>query len=135
MIGLSRRGLQAAGRFGILDAPGFVWAGFRRPCKSLLPDQEAGHMIDRELLEILVCPQDHTPLEVADAGLVARLNQAITAGKLKNRGGQLVRKTIQGGLVRQDKTLLYAIIDDIPVLLVDDAIPLDQIGRSGAGPG
>ena len=84
-------------------------------------------MIDKELLEILICPQDHTPLCVADDDLVARLNQAISAGQVRNHGGQVVRKTIQGGLIRQDKTLLYPIIDDIPVLLVDDAIPLDSI--------
>ena len=85
-------------------------------------------MIDKELLEILVCPQDHTPLCVADEELVAGLNRAITAGQIKNRAGQWVRKTVQGGLVRRDKTFLYPIIDNIPVLLVDDAIPLDQIG-------
>ena len=85
-------------------------------------------MIDRQLLEILVCPQDYTPLAVADEELVAELNRAIAAGQIKNQGGQLVRKTLQGGLVRQDKTLLYPIIDDIPVLMADEGIPLNQIG-------
>jgi uncharacterized protein YbaR (Trm112 family) len=85
-------------------------------------------MIDRQLLEILVCPLDHTPLRVADEELVARLNQGIAAGRIKNRGGQLVREAIQGGLIRHDETLLYPIIDSIPVLVVDDAIPLDQVG-------
>jgi len=84
-------------------------------------------MIDRQLLEILVCPLDHTPLGVADEELVARLNRAITAGQIKNRGGQLVREAVQEGLVRHDKTILYPIIDNIPVLVVDDAIPLDQL--------
>ncbi len=85
-------------------------------------------MIDKELLGILACPLDHTPLCVADEELVARLNRAISAGEIRNRGGQAIPKTIQGGLIRQDRTILYPIIDDIPVLLVDDAIPLDQIG-------
>lgn len=85
-------------------------------------------MIDKELLGTLACPLDRTPLCVADEELVARLNRAINAGQIRNRGGQAVRKTIQGGLVRQDRTILYPIVDDIPVLLVDDAIPLDQIG-------
>jgi len=85
-------------------------------------------MIDRQLLEILVCPLDHTPLGVADPELVARLNRAIAAGRIKNRGGQLVREAVQEGLVRHDKTVLYPIIDNIPVLVVDDAIPLNQIG-------
>lgn len=82
-------------------------------------------MIDKELLKILVCPQDRTPLSLADDQLLARLNQAITAGKVKNQGGKAVRELLQGGLVRQDKTLLYPIVDDIPVLLTDEAITLD----------
>ena len=84
-------------------------------------------MIDKDLLEILVCPQDHSPLCVADADLLARLNQAVATRKIVNRGGQVVENPLQGGLVRQDKTLIYPIVDDIPVLLVDDAIALDQI--------
>ena len=34
-----------------------------------------------DLLEILCCPEDHTPVKVADQDLVARLNAAIAAGK------------------------------------------------------
>ncbi len=83
-------------------------------------------MIDKELLEILVCPQDHSSLSIADEHLVAKLNQAITARQIRNRGGQVVEKPVQGGLVCQNEAVLYPIIDDIPVLLVDDAIPLDQ---------
>ena len=85
-------------------------------------------MIDKELLRILVCPKDHSPLSVADAELLARLNQAIAAAKVKNLAGRAVTEPLAGGLVRQDKTLLYPIVDDIPVLLADEAIPLDQIG-------
>ena len=85
-------------------------------------------MIDKELLKILVCPEDRTPLSLADDGLLARLNQAITAGKVKNQGGVAVRELLRGGLVRQDKTLLYPVIDDIPVLLTEEAIALDQLG-------
>jgi uncharacterized protein YbaR (Trm112 family) len=31
-------------------------------------------------------------------------------------------------LVREDGTLLYPIVDDIPVLLTEEAIPLEAIG-------
>lgn len=85
-------------------------------------------MIDKEILEILVCPEDRTPLAPADDELLARINQAITAGKVKNRGGEAIEKPLQGGLVRQDKILLYPVLDGIPVLLVDQAIRLDQVG-------
>jgi uncharacterized protein YbaR (Trm112 family) len=84
-------------------------------------------MIYRELLEILDCPEDHTSLDVADEELVGRLNRAIAAGQIRDRAGELVRRTVQGLLIRKDKTLGYPIVDEIPVLLVDGAIPLDQI--------
>jgi uncharacterized protein YbaR (Trm112 family) len=84
-------------------------------------------MIHRELVAILVCPTDHTPLRIADNQLVARLNRAIAAGGAKNRAGRPLEQPLVGGLVRADNTLLYPIVDDIPVLLADEAIPLAQI--------
>jgi len=84
-------------------------------------------VIDKQLLDILVCPENKTRLRLADEDLVAKLNRAITAGALRNRVGEPVETPLQGGLVREDSTLLYPIVDDIPVLLVDEAIPLDQI--------
>ena len=85
-------------------------------------------MIDKELLDVLVCPKDRVPLALADEQLVAKVNRAIEAGRIKNLAGQSVGEPIQGGLVRDDATLLYPIVDDIPVLLADEAIPLEQLG-------
>jgi uncharacterized protein YbaR (Trm112 family) len=84
-------------------------------------------MIDKELLDILVCPENRTRLELADAKLVEKLNQAIAAGELNNRAGEPVTEPIDGGLVREDGTLLYPIRDDIPVMLTDEAIPLEGV--------
>jgi uncharacterized protein YbaR (Trm112 family) len=84
-------------------------------------------VIDKDLLEILVCPEDHSRLRPPDETLLAKVNQAIDAGRLKNRAGEMVEAPLEGGLVREDSTLLYPIIDDIPVLLIDEAIPLEQI--------
>ncbi|MCH8298607.1 MAG: hypothetical protein IH873_11115 [Chloroflexi bacterium] len=38
-------------------------------------------MISKELLDLLVCPKNRMPLTLADEELLARLNQAIAAGK------------------------------------------------------
>lgn len=84
-------------------------------------------MIDRQLLPMLVCPKDRTPLSIADGGIVAQLNRAIAAGRVANQAGRLVEQPIDGGLLRPDKTLLYPIVDGIPVLLADEAIPLAQL--------
>jgi uncharacterized protein YbaR (Trm112 family) len=83
-------------------------------------------MIDRELLDILVCPETKQPVRLADTDLVARINASIAAGGVNNRGGDSVVEAISGGLVREDGKLLYPIRDDIPIMLIDEAIFLDS---------
>ncbi len=83
-------------------------------------------MIDSELLKILVCPESRSPLELASNELIAKLNRLIARGSLLNKAGQKLEKPIDGGLVRADKRVLYPIVDDIPMMLVDEAVPLDQ---------
>ena len=84
-------------------------------------------MISQELLEILVCPENRTPVHPADDALMARLNAAIDAGTVKNRAGETVVDRADSGLVREDGAYLYVVRDDIPVMLKDEAIPLDQL--------
>lgn len=84
-------------------------------------------MVDKVLLEILVCPEDKTPVREADAGLVDKINAAIKAGTLKNRAGDAVEKPIDGGLIREDGKYLYPVRDEIPVMLIDEAIALKQV--------
>ena len=81
-------------------------------------------MIDSELLELLACPETKEPVALAGAELIQRVNEAIRAGRVTNRAGELVREPIEGGLVRRDQRFLYPIRDEIPVMLVDEAIPL-----------
>ena len=81
-------------------------------------------MIDPELLKILCCPETHQPLTSADAALVQRLNTQIDSGQLRNRGGQPVTRKCDGGLVRKDGQFVYPVCADIPILLINEAIPL-----------
>ena len=87
-------------------------------------------LIDQQLLDILRCPRDHTPLAVADAKLVKRINRAVQAGRVVNIGGQAVARRLDGGLVRQAGDLVYPVIDGIPVLLPDEAIDVSQLSET-----
>jgi uncharacterized protein YbaR (Trm112 family) len=89
-------------------------------------------MVDPQLLAILVCPETRTALHVADEALVARLNREAADGRVRNRSGQLVEGPIEGGLIREDGKVLFPIIDGIPVMLIDEAIPLEIGERPGA---
>jgi uncharacterized protein YbaR (Trm112 family) len=82
-------------------------------------------MIDSELLKILCCPETHQELRVAEPALIDKLNQQITAGSLRNRSGQPVKEKMDSGLVRADGKVLYPVLQDIPLMLKDEAIGLD----------
>lgn len=84
-------------------------------------------MISKDLLEILVCPESHQTLSLAEGPLVAKVNAAIAKGTLRNKAGSRVEKAIEAGLIREDGAVLYPVLDDIPIMLVDEAISLDQL--------
>ena len=84
-------------------------------------------MVDPELLEILVCPETHQPVRPAEGELLNRLNQAIRSGGVTNRGGNEVADLIEEGLVREDDKILYPVREDIPIMLIDEAIELHKL--------
>lgn len=83
-------------------------------------------MVDRNLLDILACPENKTPVKLADQSLIDTINSAIAKGEVKNRRGQKVELPIDGGLMREDRIFLYPIQDAIPIMLIDEAIPLNK---------
>lgn len=83
-------------------------------------------MLPADLLKVLVCPETHLELSLADAALLDRLNGAIAAGRLLNKAEQPVKQKLDAALVRSDRAVAYAVVDEIPMMLVDEGIPLDQ---------
>lgn len=83
-------------------------------------------MIDKELLSILCCPETKQDIEYVDGAVIDRINGKIRQGSLKNRGGEDIREPIDAGLVREDRIYLYPIRQDIPIMLIDEAIPFEE---------
>ena len=82
-------------------------------------------MLRPEFIARLRCLENGSPLTLADSALIAKLNQAVAEKTLKNRGGQVIEKPLESGLVRADGKLLYVISDDIPIMLSDEAVDLE----------
>ena len=80
--------------------------------------------MNADLLSILRCPETRQTLALADPALVERLNAKVAAGELRNTAGQPVTTRLDGGLVRTDGRTLYPVRNNVPVLLVDEAIAL-----------
>jgi uncharacterized protein YbaR (Trm112 family) len=81
-------------------------------------------MVDSELLKILCCPETHQALSVAGPAVLDEINRQVAAGRLKNRAGQPVTEKLESGLLRADGKVLYPISKGIPVMLIEEAIPL-----------
>lgn len=84
-------------------------------------------MVNAELLDLLVCPEDKSDVKLIDDATLSRVNQAIAGGNVKNRGGEAVSEAIDAGLLRADGKYLYPIRDDIPIMLIDESIPMEQV--------
>jgi uncharacterized protein YbaR (Trm112 family) len=82
--------------------------------------------MDEKLLEIMCCPETHQPLAKAGVELIDDLNQRIQAGTLVDRVDEKVTEPIDGGLIREDGKIMFPIRQDIPVMLIDQGIPLGQ---------
>jgi uncharacterized protein YbaR (Trm112 family) len=78
--------------------------------------------IDPALLDLLRCPETQQTLSEAPADLIDAINRRIQAGQVVTRSGQTVSEPIDGGLLRQDGAVLYPVRDDIPILLVEEAL-------------
>jgi uncharacterized protein YbaR (Trm112 family) len=87
-------------------------------------------MVDKKLLDILCCPETKQDLELVGDDVIERINGRIKERSLKNRGGETVTEPIDAGLLREDRKYLYPIREDIPIMLIDEAIPFEESGLS-----
>lgn len=83
--------------------------------------------MDRHLLDILRCPITGQNLQPLPREKLGKLNAAIGDGALRYRDGETVERALDAALITANGTTVYAIRDDIPVMLEDKAIPVEQL--------
>ena len=81
--------------------------------------------IDPDLLEFLVCPQTKGDLELVD--LPAELCRTLVAKYQEHFRDE--EPVVETGLYSPDSQLVYPIVSDIPIMLIDEALPASAIGR------
>lgn len=87
--------------------------------------------IAQDLLDILCCPTTKVPVLMLPEDKLAELNAAIGKGQVKRADGTPVEEPLKEGLITEDGKTVYRIDDNIPIMLADEAIPMDQLEAKG----
>lgn len=89
--------------------------------------------MDKRLLDILCCPATKTPVTPLNKLQLAALNKAIESGNVQTVAATAVASPLQAGLLTVDGKRIYRIEDDIPVMLVDEAIATANVEHFPVG--
>ncbi len=81
--------------------------------------------VDPELLEILVCPKTKGSLELVE------LPEAARSGLVEKYREHFrdEEPVVEQGLYCAESKLVYPIVSDIPIMLIDEALSAAEIGR------
>ena len=78
------------------------------------------------LLNVVCCPLTHHRLKEVSAQILSDLNQKIVQQQIFNEEKKQVTETFTNGLVTEDENRFYPIVNQIPVLLVEESISLKK---------
>lgn len=81
---------------------------------------------DRKLLEILRCPRSGRALRLASDTEQAQVREALEAGRLSAEGAD-ANAVIDQLLITDDGAWAYPVTDGVPVMLVDQALPMREL--------
>lgn len=81
--------------------------------------------VDPDLLKILVCPKSHGELELVELPDEVR-TELVEKYREHFRDEE---PSVEQGLYASSSGLVYPIVSDIPIMLIDEALPASSIGR------
>jgi uncharacterized protein YbaR (Trm112 family) len=87
-------------------------------------------MVQKDLIDILCCPETKQEITLIEGEVIDRINKKIKEGTLKNRGGETLKEPIDSGLLREDRKFLYPIREEIPIMLIDEAIAFQEFDKA-----
>ena len=85
--------------------------------------------VDQELLDLLVCPKSQGELKLVE------LPGEVCARLIEKYSEHFRDETpvVEQGLWCRESELVYPIVSDIPVMLIDDALPASVLEAEGGG--
>ncbi len=83
--------------------------------------------MNEKILKLICCPSSKKQLKILDEESLNNLNHAISAGLIKNNQGKILKDEIEQALITEDYELAYIVRDDIPVLLENESIKMNQL--------
>ena len=83
--------------------------------------------IDSQYLETLYCPITKCRLELLNRDQLNVLNELIRKKQVLFIDGAIVEEELQEAIVTTDHRMIYRVVEGIPMILPERAIPFDQL--------
>ena len=76
------------------------------------------------LIQLLRCPETMQPVHEASPSELADWNARIARTEIQTQNGQKREKSLSAGLIREDGRMLFPVENNIPVMLLEEALVL-----------